>query len=38
MSRRDSALRFFDQNKEFMDTVVRENIERYRKADARIRL
>ncbi len=38
MSRRDSALRFFDENKEFMETVVRENIERYRKANARIRL
>ncbi len=31
--RRKTALKYFDENREFMDTVVRENTERYRKGD-----
>ena len=38
MGRRDSALHYFDKNQRFMETTVLENIERYRKGDARVTL
>ena len=36
MSRRDIALKYFDEQQEFMQTTVAQNIERYRKGDGRI--
>ena len=38
MGRRESALRYFDEGERFMRTTVAENIERYRKGDAKITL
>ena len=36
-SRRDIALEYFNKHQEFMDTVVAQNIERYRKGCAELK-
>lgn len=35
-TRRETALKYFDENRAFMDTVVKENTERYRKGNFKI--
>ena len=38
MSRREIALKYFDENETFMNTTVQANIERYRKGDAKFEI